>query len=287
MNNVPQDLVRSLIELGLPESEARIYIALVIMNNSEVKELIDFSGISKPSAYEALRSLENKGLIVCINERPLIYQAISPEIGLELLMDTHIKAKEEAKRLLSTLGRIHVEDRPQETVWCVFNKKSIEYKIRDMLKNAAESVLLMASDQYIKYLTPLSNTNLDLDVTIFSENPNIQPLLKKIFKSDNARFQLINKAEMIKGHKAEMIKGLSAYKTDFQEEMIRSFEKILFMFNFDNMLIVIADDSDLLYVPPLSGDSLLAINLKNKLLSENMKLGMKAMATYFINKMAD
>jgi sugar-specific transcriptional regulator TrmB len=279
MHNVPQDLIRSLIELGLPESEARIYIALVIMNNSEVKELIDFSGISKPSAYEALRSLDNKGLIVLINERPLVYQAISPEIGLELLMDTHIKAKEEAKRLLSTLGRIHVEDRPRETVWYVFNKKSIEYKIRDMFQNAAESVLLMASDQYIKYLTPLSNANLDLDVTIFSENPNIEPLLKKIFKSDNARFQLINKAEMIK--------RLSAYKAGFQEEMIPSFEEILFMFNFDNMLIVIADDSDLLYVPPLSGDSLLAINLKNKLLSENMKLGMKAMATYLINKTAD
>lgn len=279
MNNVPQDLVRSLIELGLPESEARIYIALVIMNNSEVKELIDFSGISKPSAYEALRSLENKGFIVLINERPLVYQAIPPEIGLELLMDTHIKAKEDAKRLLSTLGRIHVEDRPQETVWCVFKKKSIEYKIRDMLQNAAESVLLMASDQYIKYLTPVSNTSLDLDVTIFSENPNIEPLLKKIFKSDNARFQLINKAEMLK--------RLMAYKAGFQEEMVPPFKEILFMFNFDNMLFVIADDSDLLYVPPLSGDSLIAINLKNKLLSENMKLGMKAMTTYLINKTAD
>ena len=44
MDRIPQDLIRSLRKLGLLESEAKIYVTLVMMNNAEVKELIDFLG---------------------------------------------------------------------------------------------------------------------------------------------------------------------------------------------------------------------------------------------------
>ena len=60
MDKIPHDLVRYLMELGLLESEARIYIALTMMNNSEVKNLIDFLGLSKPNTYESLRLLEER-----------------------------------------------------------------------------------------------------------------------------------------------------------------------------------------------------------------------------------
>ena len=105
MDHIPQDLVKSLMDLGLLESEAKIYVALVAMNNSEVKELIDFVGISKPNTYEGLRSLEEKGLINLINGKPITYQAVSPDIGLEILFDTHVKAKDHAKKLFATLDK--------------------------------------------------------------------------------------------------------------------------------------------------------------------------------------
>ena len=52
MEKIPQELVKSLMDLGLLESEAKIYITLVMLNNSEVKKLIDFLGLSKPNTYE-------------------------------------------------------------------------------------------------------------------------------------------------------------------------------------------------------------------------------------------
>ncbi len=45
---IPTKLVKSLMELGLLESEAKIYIALAMMENSEVKKLIDFLSYQNP-----------------------------------------------------------------------------------------------------------------------------------------------------------------------------------------------------------------------------------------------
>ncbi len=97
MDKIPHNLIRSLMELGLLESEARIYIALAMMNNSEVKNIIDFLGLSKPNTYESLRLLEEKGLVVLINTKPMTYQATPPDIGLEMLLETHLNAEREAR----------------------------------------------------------------------------------------------------------------------------------------------------------------------------------------------
>ncbi len=54
MTEIPGDLVKSLTKLGLLESEAKLYIALAMMNSAEVKRLINFLGLSKPNTYESL-----------------------------------------------------------------------------------------------------------------------------------------------------------------------------------------------------------------------------------------
>src|SRR5208337_2197171 len=116
MDKIPPGLVRALTELGLLESEAKIYVALVMMNHSEVKDLIDFLDMSKPNTYESLRSLEERGLIVAVSERPIVYQAVSPEIGLEILVDRHLKAKSEAEKLFSTVSR-DIRENPPDDMW--------------------------------------------------------------------------------------------------------------------------------------------------------------------------
>ena len=93
MEKIPQELVKSLMDLGLFESEAKIYITLVMLNNSEVKKLIDFLGLSKPNTYESLRLLKEKGLVVLINTRPTTYQATPPDIGLDMLLQNHLNLK--------------------------------------------------------------------------------------------------------------------------------------------------------------------------------------------------
>src|SRR5208337_3169723 len=116
MDKIPPGLIRSLMELGLLESEAKIYVALVMMNHSEVKDLIDFLDMSKPNTYESLRSLEERGLIVAVSERPIVYQAVAPEIGLEMLIDRHLTAKKDAEKLFSKVGR-DMRENPPDDMW--------------------------------------------------------------------------------------------------------------------------------------------------------------------------
>ena len=246
------------------------------MNNSEVKELIDFVGISKPNTYEGLRSLEEKGLINLINGKPITYQAVSPDIGLEILFDTHVKAKDHAKKLFATLDKNVNNEGLPESLWYVFTKKNVEYKLRDMVKNANKSVQLLSSDHFVKYLKPLARKDLDMDITILSGSSDKTQGLKTLFNSDKANITIVDKKNMVR--------MLAIYKSANQEEYIPPFENFLSMFSFENMLILVVDDAELLYVLPLSDNSMNAINSKNKAMVKNMKLIFKAMSAYLAGK---
>lgn len=274
MGNIPQDLVKSLMQLGLLESEAKIYIALVMMNNSEVKELIDFVGLSKPNTYEGLRSLEEKGLINLINEKPITYQSVSPEIGLEILIDTHLKAKEMAKKLFSTLEMETDPEKLPEKLWYVFTKKNIEYKMRDMVKNAKKSVYILTSDHYAKFLKPLANKDIDLQIAIISGKDDAESKLRNLFKNDKTNLIVVNKDELTR--------MLAIYKSVNQQEFIPIMQSYLFMLNYNNMLILIVDDTEILYILPLSGDDMNAINSRSKSMIESTKMVYKAMCSYLV-----
>jgi sugar-specific transcriptional regulator TrmB len=275
MEKIPQGLVKSLTDLGLLESEAKIYVALVMMNSSDVKELIDFLDMSKPNAYEGLRSLEEKGLIVAVSERPIVYQAVAPEIGLEMLIDTHMKARKEAARLFATLPR-NLREIGDENVWFVFTEKNINYKIIDMLKGAKESVIVAASEKYVPYLKPLARKQLDVEVTIITDSPEMKSEVGKLLPQHRASVQFINRTNLVR--------MFSVTKAMNQEAFVPAFESIYGIMNYDNLLILIIDDADFLYVPPFFGDSQTAINSKSRGLVENMKIVYKAMVANFIER---
>ena len=58
MRTISASLVKALNDLGLSNYEASVYAALVLYDNAEAKEIIDFLSISKPSVYEALDHLD-------------------------------------------------------------------------------------------------------------------------------------------------------------------------------------------------------------------------------------
>jgi sugar-specific transcriptional regulator TrmB len=272
MNKIPPDLVNSLTKLGLLESEAKIYVALVMMNSSEVKELIDFTGISKPNAYEGLRSLEEMGLINAISERPIVYQAVAPEIGLEILIDTHLKAKNEATKLFSTLPR-NIGEVSVDNMWFIFSDKNLEYKITDMIRNAKESVTIGASEQYVRFLKPLAGKNVRLDVTIITEKPGVEPAVRKMLGPDRANLHFVKRSDLSR--------MFSIHKAMNQPEFVPAFQNLFDILNYDNMLVLIADDADFVYVPPFFGDSRTAMSSKNKLMIKNMKVVYQTMNSYF------
>lgn len=265
MDKIPQKLIESLMELGLLESEAKIYIALAIMDNAEVKELINLLGLSKPNTYEGLRMLEEKGLVVLINTRPMAYQVTPPDIGLEMLLKTHLDAKKEAQKLFSTMDKEKFVEKSRETLLHVFGEKSIDFKIKDMFDSATKSVFMISSPQYIKYIEILTEKKLKLDITIFSEGKDTEEALKKFFMDKEGNFQIISEENIANIHSSKI--------TGPQE--LKEYKEALSMFEYRNMMILMIDDSEIMYVMPFSQDSLSAITTKNKSLITLMKLGLK------------
>ncbi len=267
MEKIPQQLIKSLMELGLLESEAKIYIALAMMDNAEVKELINLLGLSKPNTYEGLRMLEEKGLVVLINTRPMAYQVTPPDIGLEMLLKNHVNAKIEAETIFSTMNKEDFVEKSSEALLHVFGEKSIDFKIRDMFDNASRSVFIISSPQYIKYFKKLDGTRLKLDINIFSEGKDTEEEIIKSFGNKEGNFKIISEENVIKMHssKIQSPKELEEYK------------EALSIFEYKNMMILMVDDSEIMYVLPFSKNTLSAFNTKNKSLITLMKLGLKDM----------
>jgi len=268
MNKIPQELVKSMMELGLVESEAKIYIALAMMDNSGVKQLIEFLGLSKPNTYESLRLLEEKGLVVLTNTRPMTYQATPLDIGLEILFKPLLNAKENAHKLFSTMDKENFIENSAETLWYVFGVKGIEYKIKDMIRGASESIFLASSSQYLKYLEKLDEKNLKLDIIIFADDHDKEMKLEKIFKGKKGNFQISSKEDMING----------LVSSHIINQELPSFKETISMFEFENLMVLVIDDSEVLYIPPVSQGSLTAINTKNKAMIMMMKIGLKDIA---------
>lgn len=268
MDKIPQKLIKSLMDLGLLESEAKIYIALTILDNAEVKKLINILGLSKPNTYEGLRMLEEKGLVVLINTRPMAYQATPPDIGLEMLLKTHLDAKKEAKKIFSTLDKEKFAERTSETLLHVFGEKSIDYKIKDMLNSATKNVFMISSPQYLKYIENLTQKELKFDITIFSEGKNTEQDIRKLLINHEGNFQIISEENAINMHSSKIT----------NPEELKEYKEALSMFEYRNMMVLMIDDSEIMYVLPFSQDTLSAFNTKNKSLITLMKLGLKDMA---------
>ncbi len=263
MDEIPHELIKSLMDLGLLESEAKIYITLAMMNNSEVKTLIEFLGLSKPNTYESLRLLEEKGLVSLINTRPMAYQALPPDIGLEVLLKTHIDAKEKAKKIFSIMDKEKFVPKSSEALWTVFNGESINYKIKDMIQNAKESIFMISSPKYIKYLEN-ADTNLKFDIIIFSETSSFETL-KEHFKDKKGNFQVVNEEDML---------NIVASSKTKDQKQFEIYKEALLMVEYRNMLMLAIDDEEVLYMPPMSTGSLTAINTKNKAMTILMKIGL-------------
>ena len=89
MLQIPRPLIDAFTGLGLLESEAKIYTAIVLLHKAEVKDILECLDLSKPSIYAGMRSLEGRGLIMLTNQKPSTYQALPPEIALDLIMTLH------------------------------------------------------------------------------------------------------------------------------------------------------------------------------------------------------
>jgi HTH-type transcriptional regulator, sugar sensing transcriptional regulator len=268
MERIPATLVKSLNDLGLSNNEASVYAALVLYDNAEAKEIVDFLSLSKPSVYEALDRLTDMGLAVKRVTKPARYSAISPGMAINLLMDKHRNAGEQALAALITLEKKKVPTEKEDALWTIYGDANIEYKIRDLFGRAKRQISCMIGERYLPFIENVKIKNVSLRLIVISENTALQGKLQELFPGKNADVHVISPAQF------------SVPPPFAPPEFV---EMTQFM-NFENTLELIVDDEELLMIPPFISSSVSVLNTRNKGAILQMKMLSQLNWNRFINK---
>jgi sugar-specific transcriptional regulator TrmB len=89
-------IFEALVDLGLSEPDARVYIFLALNGPKDAKFLIERLKISQQQILQSLTNLQNKEIILTNNKTRKIFSALSFEKTLKLLIE--MKKKQTRKR---------------------------------------------------------------------------------------------------------------------------------------------------------------------------------------------
>ncbi len=256
MESIPASLVKSLNDLGLSNNEAKVYAALVLYDNAEAKDLVEYLSISKPSVYEALDNLAEIGLAVKRISKPARYSAVSPQMAIDLLMGNHKKAADLALVALEKLETEKVQTEKEEALWTIYGDKSIEYKIRDLFGKAKSHIRCMIGERYLPFIENIQIKDISLLLIVISDQPGLERKLRKQFPGKNANIYVISSEKF-------------AVPPPFAPP---EFEEIQKLMRVENTLELITDDEELLMIPPFFSSTVSVLNTRNKGAVLQMKL---------------
>ncbi len=82
-----REAIRRLLELGLTEKEAYIYVAMLELGPTSVQEVAKKSKVNRTTVYNSLKDLQRRGLMSCIEQgSKILYIAESP-VSLKLFLE--------------------------------------------------------------------------------------------------------------------------------------------------------------------------------------------------------
>ena len=189
-------LVDDLIELGLSENEAKIYISLLELGPSTTGPLIKKSGLYRVIVYDTLDKLLKLGLVnYSIKRNRKQFEAENPKQILELIKNKELIAK----KVVESLQKLNVEKTLEQGAFVYEGWKGIqaaqENYFKEMKKGEGEYVMVGASRQLHKKLDDFFNyfhekrSKIGVPAKLlFNENNKTFGKLKSKYKPVQIRF---------------------------------------------------------------------------------------------------
>jgi sugar-specific transcriptional regulator TrmB len=99
--------LKSFMEIGLTEREAKVYITLLSGRMFTVLELQEAVNIPRTKIYEVLNKLVNRN--ICIEKklgRNKLYEAVEPKLAMERVLDSYKKDLERKEELIKQVSEV-------------------------------------------------------------------------------------------------------------------------------------------------------------------------------------
>ena len=145
----PNRLIEQFRQLGLNTYEAKVYIALLGKHPATGYEVSKSSSVPQARAYDTLKALESKNMVVSMGGKPTTYLPVPPEELLDRIEKTYQSTINE---LRAELPNYSVES--IEPVHNLRGEAAIFNHARQMIENARETIMLEMWSDDQKFLEP-------------------------------------------------------------------------------------------------------------------------------------
>lgn len=164
-------------EIGLTDSEVKIYLSLLKLGEATVVEISKSSGLHRTNIYDSLEKLKEKGFISYLSkENKQFFRATNPES-----IQNYLREKEESIALLITeLKALQFIDKDKVIVEVFKGEQGIKSVLRDILTEKKEVLGYSVTGQLRKYLPKFADY-------YFREQAKHKILHKFIYTSGSVR----------------------------------------------------------------------------------------------------
>ena len=158
--------IENLARLGLKEYEAKIYVALVGLGETNVRRIHEVSGVPRPRVYDVLNELAKKGFIEIRQGSPLMYYAVRPYVVVSFLKKDLDTAASESVKTLEALS-IHAQQ-TYSPIWYVHSDWTIQRNLEMLVEGVTNELIVLCFNKEIleKFQTPITSIAKDHSVRI-------------------------------------------------------------------------------------------------------------------------
>lgn len=151
-------IIQKLLDFGLSEKEARIYISLLELEVATAFEAAKHAGINRSSAYVVLESLKKKGLVAVSEDKKVSrYVASAPDILLQsasLEAKRHQDIKAGIESVIPELKALHKDTKMKPVVKVFEGKNGLISLFEESLNSKEKKIRIVSSVNKIYELLP-------------------------------------------------------------------------------------------------------------------------------------
>lgn len=152
--------VDDLRSAGLSEYEVKAYNALLAFGEQTGREASAHSGVPPTRVFDVLRQLQDKGLVQLIQQNPMVWSAIKPEVGIKSFIERKISGYGELEeRLIENAVKVKMapEKKLHEDVMTFTGFQKVFSVITEYLNKVSKTVSISSVGEVIPTHTEIAS----------------------------------------------------------------------------------------------------------------------------------